>query len=246
MASSSCKPLHGRMLASLALSSLFGLSLLSPAAQAEGGFVGLQGGITDSQDMDSFGNTIKLTFGPNITDRLALEFGIMDIGEASYDDPKADFTDVDDDTPPKFRNAKHGTVVRTNAITDATDPANNRQSFATYTGFANARPQSFLITFRYRFSLTNDIDFFLKTGANLWFADYDTVEIKAFQDKTISRRIVNSKQTSAIDQISGGGFLWRALPDLAIRAELETTALDSKEFNRVRFQLITLGAQYEF
>lgn len=245
MASSSCKPLHGRLLASM-LSSLLALSLLSPAVQAEGGFVGLQVGITDSQDMDSFGNTFKLTFGPNITDRLALELGVMDIGEASYNDPKADFTGVDDDTPPTFINAKHGTVVRTNAITDEQNPANNRQAVATYTGFANARPQSFLITFRYRFPLTDDIDFFLKTGANLWFADYDMVEVKAFQDQTISRRVVDSKQTSAIDQISGGGFLWHALPDLALRAELETTALDSKEFSRVRFQLVTLGVQYEF
>lgn len=239
MASNSCTPTRGGMLTSLALSSLLGLSLLSPAAQAEGGFVGLQGGITDSQDMDSFGNTVKLTFGPNITDRLALEFGIMDIGEASYDDPKADFTDVADDKPPTFKNAKHGTVSRTNATTDD-------QAYATYTGFASARPQSFLIAFRYRFPLTDSIDFFLKTGANLWVADYDTVEIKAFQDQTISRRIVSTKQTSAVDQISGGGFFWRALPDLALRAELETTALDSKEFSRVRFQLITLGAQYEF
>ena len=246
MASSSCSPMRGGILTSLALSSLLGLSLVSPAALAEGGFVGLQGGITDSQDMDSFGDTIKLTLGPNITDRLALEFGIMDIGEASYDDPEADFTDVGDDTPPRFSNTKHGTVSRTNAITDATDPDDNRQSFATYTGFASARPQSFLITFRYRFPLTDSIDFFLKTGANLWVADYDIVEIKAFQDQTISRRIVNTKQTSAIDQISGGGFFWRAHPNLALRAELETTALDSKEFSRVRFQLITLGAQYEF
>lgn len=239
MASSSCKPLHGRMLASLALSSLFGLSLLSPVTQAEGGFVGLQGGITDSQDMDSFGNTIKLTFGSNITDRLALEFGIMDIGEAAYDDPKADFSGVSDDNPPTFSNTRQGSVVQTNA-------SGGNQAFATYTGFSNIRPQSFLITFRYRFPLTDSIDFFLKTGANLWAADYDMVEVKAFQDQSISRRIVSSKQTSAIDQISGGGFLWHALPSLALRAELETTALDSKEFSRVRFQLITLGAQYEF
>jgi len=208
-------------------------------AHAEGGFVSLQAGITDSRDMDDFGNAFKIHFGPNITSRVSLEFGLLDMGTASYDDPVADFTDADDETAPTFSGTSHGSVSRS-AATDS------EQSVATYTGFSSAHPQGFLITFRYRIPLSDDIDFFLKTGANLWWADYDVIEVKAFQDGTTSKRTVKTRQTSAVDQISGGGFIWRVMPDLAVRAELETTPLDSAEFERARFQLVTIGAQYEF
>lgn len=215
------------------------ISLLPVTAAAEGGFVSVQGGITDSRDMDEFGNTFKIHFGPNITSRIALEFGLLDMGTASYNDPTADFTDVDDDTPPVFYNAHHGSVSRS----VATD---SEQAVSTYTGFSSAHPQGFLITFRYRIPLSDSLDFFLKTGANLWWADYDIIEIKAYQDGTLSKRTVKTRQTSAVDQISGGGFLWRVIPNLAVRAELETTPMDSLVFERTRFQMVTLGAQYEF
>ncbi len=215
------------------------LACLPSRVYAEGGFAGLMAGVTDSRDMDGTDNSVRLIFGPNITERLSLEFGLMDMGETSYDDPDVNFSNADDDNPPVFTHVSHGEV--TSAL--ATDSS---QSVATYTGFASARPQSFLITFRYRIPLTTDLDFFLKTGANIWWADYDTVEIKAYQDGSLSRRTVKTRQTSAIDQISGGGFLWRAWNGMSIRAELETTALDSQEFERARFQLVTLGAQYDF
>lgn len=208
-------------------------------AYAGGGFAGLMAGVTDSRDMDDTGNSVRLLFGPNITERLSLEFGLMDMGETTYDDPDVDFSNADDDNPPVFSNISHGDVIST----VATDSS---QSVATYTGFASARPQSFLITFRYRIPLTGDLDFFLKTGANIWWADFDTVEIKAYQDGSLSRRVVKTRQTSAIDQISGGGFIWQAWKGMSIRAELETTALDSQEFERARFQLVTLGVQYDF
>ena len=57
-------------------------ALLPGAAMAEGGFVSLQAGITDSQDMDSFGNAYKVHFGPNILENFALEFGLLDMGKA--------------------------------------------------------------------------------------------------------------------------------------------------------------------
>ncbi|WP_430461978.1 hypothetical protein ACQUQU_04065 [Thalassolituus sp. LLYu03] len=215
------------------------LLLTSPLSQAEGGFVAVQAGITDSQDMDRFENTFKVHFGPNITKRLSLEFGLMDMGKVSYRDPQPDFTDVSDDTAPTFKHAEHGSVSRTSA-TD-TDP-----SVATFTGFSSAHPQSVLITFRYRIPLRDDLDFFLKTGANIWWADYELVEINAYQDETVTRSVTKRGQTSAVDQITGGGFLWNVASGLSIRAELETSALDSRDFERARFQLVTLGAQYEF
>lgn len=213
--------------------------LFCATVHADGGFVGLQGGITDSQDMDDSGNTIKVIFGPDITRHLSLEFGLMDIGEASYRDPSIDFSEADDDNPPVFSDTSHGSVNRSTAT-------DTEQSVAIYTGFASVRPQSFLITFRYNLPLSDSVGFFLKTGANIWWADYDIVEIKAWQDGSSTRRIVDSRQTSAVDQISGGGFIWKVIKTMSIRAEIETTALDSKDFERVRFQLLTIGGQYDF
>lgn len=212
---------------------------VSSFAQAEGGFVSLQGGITDSQDMDSFGNAFKLHFGPNILDQFALEFGLLDMGEASYDDPTATFEDVSSDTPPSFDNASHGEISRLPGSADS-------PSTATFTGNSTVHPQGILITFRYHFDLTNDLGFFVKTGANIWEAEYTDVEITANQDQTVTRRELRKRKTSAVDQITGAGFLWQPISDFALRAELETTALDSQDFERVRFQLLTIGAQYEF
>lgn len=208
-------------------------------SQAEGGFVGLQGGITGSRDMDSFGNTYKLHFGPNILDEFALEFGLLDMGESSNDDPTPTFEGVSSDTPPSFNNADHGTISRLPGSADS-------PSSATFTGNSTVHPQGILITFRYRFDLTDNLGFFVKTGANIWEAEYTDVEITANQDQTVTRRELRKRKTSAVDQITGAGFLWQPISDFALRAELETTALDSQDFERVRFQLLTIGAQYEF
>ncbi|MAD45199.1 MAG: hypothetical protein CMI02_15235 [Oceanospirillaceae bacterium] len=228
-----------RLSALFPLTTMLFVSSLTINAHADGGFVGLQGGITDSQDMDNFNNNVRLTFGPDITERLSLEMGLMDMGEASYEDPEADFTGVNDDTPPSFTNSARGTVTSATA-------SGGEQAYATYTGFSSAHPQSFLITLRYRFPLLDNLDFFLKTGANIWWADYEITEITAYQDGSLTKTVDKKGQTSAVDQISGGGFIWDVMKDMSIRAELETTALDSKAFERVRFQLMTLGLQYDF
>jgi opacity protein-like surface antigen len=216
---------------------------LTSNGHAEGGFISLQSGITDSQDMDQFGTPIKIHFGPNITDQLALEFGLLDMGQASYDDPGIDFSEADRDNAPSFSNASHGEVSRQNANDD--EPASS-----TYTGIRNIRPQGFLVMLRYRFALLDDLDFFVKTGANIWSGDYEQVEITAQVNEdgsqTVTKRTGKSRNASAVDQITGGGFLWRIGSGLSARAELETTALDSKDFERVRFQLVTLGVHYEF
>lgn len=224
-------------------SAIFSLlaAIMSISAHAEGGFVSMQAGITDSQDMDKFGTAYKIHFGPNILDNFALEFGLLDMGEARYNDPTPTYDDVSDTKPPSFRNSRHGNVSRSNASGD-------EPSKATFTGLSAAHPRSFLIAFRYSFDLSDSLRFFVKTGANIWQADLEEIELVATQNKgPVQRRIVSSnKKASAVDQISGGGFLWQPIKNLALRAELETTALDSQHFNRVRFQMITLGAQYEF
>lgn len=215
----------------------------APFAVAEGGFISLQSGITDSQDMDRFGTPIQLHFGPNITDQLSLEFGLMDMGEASYDDPKADFSEADRDTAPSFSNLSQGEVSSQSANDD-------RPASATYTGLSSIRPQGFLVMLRYRFRLLDDVDVFVKTGANIWAGDYEEIEITAQVNDDGSHSVVKQRgskgSASAVDQITGGGVIWHLSHGLAARAELITTALDSQDFERVRFQLMTLGVHYEF
>jgi len=215
------------------------LFIMPAKVLAEGGFVGMQAGITDSQDMDSFGQAYRIYFGPNILENLALEFGLLDMGKAEYNDPKADTSSATTSEPPTFRNAGHGNVSRSPGSGDDL-------STATFTGISSAHPKGFLITFRYKFGITDDIDFFVKTGANIWQAELENIELTVDQSGNQTKQTFTGKKASAVDQISGGGFLWRPVKQLAVRAELETTALDSIDFERVRFQMITLGAQYEF
>ncbi|ASP40514.1 hypothetical protein CHH28_18380 [Bacterioplanes sanyensis] len=210
---------------------------------ADGGFVSLQTGITDSQDMDSFGTPVKVNFGPNITDSLALEFGLLDMGEAGYDDPSIDFSEADREQAPVFRGVGSGTVSQQSANDD--EPASS-----TYRGLSTIRPQGFLVMLRYRIQLLEQLDFFLKTGANIWSGDYQQTEITAQVDASGEPVVTQVKgkqgKASAVDQITGGGFIWHAGNGFAARAELVTTALDSQDFERVRFQLVTLGVHYEF
>ncbi len=215
-------------------------ALIIPSLALAGeGFVGVTAGITDSQDMDQFSENFRIIIGPNITENLSMELGILDMGEAGFDDPVADFSSAGDGVAPRFNDIQRGSVDRISGTGD-------QQGSATYTGLSSIHPRSFLITMRYRFGLTDTVDFFIKGGANAWVAKYDDVEIIAYEDGTTTRRISKSSETSAVDLITGGGFLWNAYKSMTIRAELETTALDSQLFPRARFQLLTLGLQYEF
>jgi len=215
-------------------------ALMIPSLVLAGeGFVGVTAGITDSQDMDHFSENFRIVIGPNITENLSMELALLDMGEAGFDDPVADFSAAGDGVAPRFNNIQSGSVDRAGATDDI-------QASATYTGLSTVHPRSFLITMRYRFGLTDTIDFFIKGGANAWVAKYDEVEIVAYEDGSSTRRISKSSETSAVDLITGGGFLWNAYKSMTIRAELETTALDSQIFPRARFQLLTLGLQYEF
>ena len=215
-------------------------ALMIPSLVLAGeGFVGVTAGITDSQDMDQFSENFRIVIGPNITENLSMELALLDMGEAGFDDPVADFSSAGDGVAPRFNSIQSGSVDRVSGTDDIL-------ASATYTGLSTVHPRSFLITMRYRFGLTDTIDFFIKGGANAWVAKYDEVEIVAYEDGSSTRRISKSSETSAVDLITGGGFLWNAYKSMTIRAELETTALDSQIFPRARFQLLTLGLQYEF
>ncbi|MDF1639988.1 hypothetical protein [Thalassolituus oleivorans] len=215
-------------------------ALMIPSLVLAGeGFVGVTAGITDSQDMDHFSENFRIVIGPNITENLSMELALLDMGEAGFDDPVADFSAAGDGVAPRFNSIQSGSVDRVSGTDDIL-------ASATYTGLSTVHPRSFLITMRYRFGLTDTIDFFIKGGANAWVAKYDEVEIVAYEDGSSTRRISKSSETSAVDLITGGGFLWNAYKSMTIRAELETTALDSQIFPRARFQLLTLGLQYEF
>jgi hypothetical protein len=69
-----------------------------------------------------------------------------------------------------------------------------------------------------------------------------------FVDKEQLMRTVTRKgaETSAVNTISGGGFLYYPRKDISVRLELESTAIDSLVMPRSRFQNLTLGASWEF
>ncbi len=235
------------------MASALAMSMAVPAAYADDGFIALSVGVADSLDMDSSGYAVKVLFGPRITERLSLEFGLMDMGRLSNNNPKVDFspTLTDDDPavfngePPVFVNAKRGSVSSSKGTVNA---AGNEPSTAVYTGVSDLRAQSALIGLSYRFPLRSDLDFFVKSGFNIWFADYDVVEITASSDgvnNNISRS-TTSDSTSSVYFLTGGGFLWQPFNQVSVRAEFETTVLDSDALSRTRFQLMTLGVQYGF
>lgn len=235
------------------MASALALSMAVPAAFADEGFIALSAGVADSLDMDSSGYAVKVLFGPRITERLSLEFGLMDMGRTSNNNPKVDFSPtLTDDNPaefngesPVFINAKRGRVSSTKGQLNA---AGNEPSTAVYTGVSDLRAQSALIGLSYRFPLRSDLDFFVKSGFNIWFADYDVVEITASSDgeNNTQVRTTTSESTSSVYFLTGGGFLWHPFANVSVRAEFETTVLDSLELNSTRFQLMTLGVQYGF
>lgn len=216
------------------------LSGFIPATSFAGeGFVSIQSGMVDSADIPSVSTPFKIQFGPQILRQFTVEFGLMDLGETQYHDPAATFSGK----LPSFNNAKHGTISQSPA-------SGGKPAKATFTGIRNFHAQGFLVTLRVNLPLTDHLDFFFKSGANAWWGEYKRIEIEATQtvkkETKVTSRVIKSGETSAVDQISGGGFIWRPVKTLALRAELETTALDSADFHRARFQIITLGTQFYF
>ena len=77
-------------------------------------------------------------------------------------------------------------------------------------------------------------------------ADYQTIKITADKDGNIVRSEQRESQTSAVNAISGGGFIYSPIPQLSLRAELESTAISSGDMPRTRLQNISFGANWEF
>lgn len=228
---------------------LFALTLSSHALASEGGFIGLHTGISSSLDADKTSSSFKILTGAHITSRITLEFAYVNFGATSYNDPEAINVDYNKSNI-SFRGADHGTVSP-GQIGDATPDANGKNEYrdkspSNFTGISEFTPEGALINLRYRFPIMDNFDFFVKTGFFAWAAHYKTVKITADKDGGITKIDEDEGQASAVNAISGGGFIYTPIPQLSLRAELESTAISSGDMPRTRVQNITFGANWEF
>ncbi len=228
---------------------LLALILSNSALATEGGFIGAYTGISSSLDADKTSSTFKILTGAHITSRLSLEFGYVNFGSTNYNDPTATNTG-NNSSNISFKNASYGTIIYGQlgeATTVATGPDTyDNKGSSSFTGMSEFEPEGALINLRYRFPIIDSVDFFVKTGLFAWWADYTTIKITASQNDPIVRAEEKSSQTSAVNAISGGGFIYRPIPQLSLRAELESTAIGSAEMPRTRLQNISIGANWEF
>lgn len=241
--------LLSRSLYSLAF--LLPLSLGSTATQAliskpdpgHGAFVAVQAAVTTADKdklIESTGPALKVMFGPNITERLTLEFGLMDMGEVSLVKPTPEFSEDDPEDPPTFLDAQNGSIEFNRAVED-------ELASAVYTGSLSYRPRSALVGFRYRFPMYEDWDFFLKGGFNIWQADVERVEITALSDETVTEQSRGSSRRAGVTSIGGAGVIWQPMDKLFVRAEFDYTTLFAEFFiERTTFINLGLGVQYEF
>jgi len=214
---------------------LLSQSVFAAEAPGHGGFIGVTGSAISTDDMDGYGSAFKLVFGPNITENLALEFGFMDLGEMSFDDPTIRFTE-ETDTAPSFTDTDNGDVERFNS-----------SAKAIYTGTKSFHAQGILLNLRYNYDLTDTLDVFVKGGANAWMAKVEKVRIEAFnEDNTFTRTDAGENETSGVELITGIGLMWEPLNHFVIRGEYELTSLDSFYIQLSTFDLYSLGIQYEF
>ena len=232
------------------LSSILLLMATCASSYAEGGFVGVYSGTALSNSADKTSNSFKILTGAHITSELSLEFGYVNMGKTHYNDPKAINQEKTNSKSISFSNANHGSIAlgqpgEATPQTDAPSTYENKSS-STFTGVSDFTPQGALINFSYKFPLVdNRLDFFLKTGFFAWEAKYKTIEITASQTG-IDRVKNKERETSAVNTISGAGFLYSPIPELSFRAEIESTAISSGAMKRVRMQNLTIGANWEF
>jgi hypothetical protein len=227
---------------------LFALTLSASALASEGGFIGAYTGISSSLDADHTSTTFKILTGAHITSRLSLEFGYVNFGSTRYDLPTAINTD-NNSSNISFKDASHGTISHGQlgeaTVVEGPDTYDSK-SPSSFTGMSEFKPQGMLINFRYRFPIVDSVDFFVKTGFFAWWADYTTIKHTASQGGGLVTVKERSSQTSAVNPISGGGFIYRPIPQLSLRTELETTAISSGEMPRTRLQNINFGINWEF
>lgn len=204
-----------------------------------GGFVGVSGAYIETDDVDESGTAFRVVIGPNITENLALEFGFIDLGEMNFDDPGVTYTDDENDAP-TFVDAENGTTER--RVGTETESGKT-----TYVGTESFHAQGILLNLRYNIGLTDTLDLFFKGGANAWMADVEKVRIIADNGtKSTTRSSAGSNETSGVELITGVGLMWEPLTNIVVRAEIESTSLDSFYIQPSGFMLYGLGIQYEF
>ena len=226
------------------------LAACSTSNAGEGGFIGAYGGSVSSGDADSTSNSFKILTGAHITSNLSLEFGYLNMGKTSYDDPVATNQAATSRSNISFSDADHGSISHgpLGEPTDVPDGPNiyEKKGNSTFTGMSEFEPQGALVNLSYSFPLIdNTLDIFVKTGFYAWWADYKTVEITASQDN-VTRAIEDEGETSAVSTISGGGLIYTPIPQLSFRAEIETTKISSGVMPNTRLQNISIGANWEF
>lgn len=240
---------HTRHRLSLLPTALLALTLSASAVATEGGFLGIYTGASSSLDADKTSSSFKILTGAHVTSRISLEFGYINLGSTSYNDPTAINTN-NNSSNISFRDADHGSISfgqlgDPTVVVDGKDTYDNKGP-STFTGISEFTPEGALINLRYRFPLMDHLDFFVKTGFFAWVADYQTIKISADKDGNIVRTDLKESQASAVNAISGGGFIYSPIPELSFRAELESTAISSGDMPRTRLQNISFGANWEF
>jgi hypothetical protein len=228
---------------------LLALSLSATSIANDGGFIGAYIGTSNSLDTEKSSASFKILTGAHITSRISLEFGYVNFGDTSYNDPTAIHLD-DCNCNISFKDANHGSISF-GQLGDATVVEGGRDTYdnkgsSSFTGMNKFTPEGALINLRYRFPILDSLDFFVKTGFFAWAADYETIKITASQDGSIVRITEKKTQTSGMNAISGGGFIYRPIPQLSLRAELESTAISSGDMPRTRLQNISFGTNWEF
>ncbi len=229
------------------LTLLPGLLLMAPAQAligkpepSKGGFVGATVSGLSSDAADKSGFAGKVVFGPNITDNLSLEFGILDMGNMEFDDPTVVYPEDEDDLP-TFEGTENGSTSRVLG-------ANDEPGTVTYTGLKSYHPRAALINLRYSFSFTDSISAFVKGGFNIWSADIYETTIVAYQGEqeplNVSEEVDDT--IAAVTGIFGAGMYWEPWTNWLLRAEVEATSLETKEIKKNDLLMLGIGLQFEF
>ncbi len=242
---------YTRLFSAPILSALLSATLTSNALALEDAFIGGYVGAVSSLDADSTGSSFKILTGAHVTSNITLEFGYVNFGSTKYDDPSA-INQGTNRANISFRDADHGSVLLgqlgdPTAVPGAASTYNNKGD-AEFNGISEFTPEGGLINLRYRFEINDQFDFFVKSGFFAWAADYQYIKIIAAQGNAsnVTRTEEKSSQASGVNTISGAGFIYRPIPQLSIRTELESTAISSAEMPRTRLQNISLGLNWEF
>lgn len=201
-----------------------------------GGFLGVQAGYVDSSQIEDNGTAFKISIGPNITEKLALEFNFSDFGESVYKEPLIAFNG---ENAPSISNFDNGEVDRENAT-------ENELAKTTYNGTPSFTTQAISMGLRYSHPISTKWSLFGRLSASAWVAQLEQVEIVALSDQSISFTPKTEREVSGVSRNIGIGTLWDISSNWSIRAEFEQVELSSRKLNETNYEIFSLGAQYSF